>query len=134
MSLHGGHGRLEEGLGVGTDAGALLQGNLGASSLACLGLLGGDQLATTDSLGVGVELEHDASVAQGVLLAGSLGRLGGVGGTNNGLNFVTVDETVQVGVGHHGSRKLVASLGLGFLAGSAEDLVQALEGTLSPDG
>jgi len=84
-------------------------------------------------LGVGVKLVHEGSVFQGVLVAGSL--LDGVDadGAELALNVVGVDDSGEIGAGHHVSIKLVARLLNTLLSVGTEDLVKALEGISGED-
>mmetsp|Transcript_23786 Transcript_23786/g.61789 ORF Transcript_23786/g.61789 Transcript_23786/m.61789 type:complete len:391 (+) Transcript_23786:94-1266(+) len=117
---------------------------LGAHSLAGLelgqlvgalgGVLGGaGDLDTAGSLGVGVELEHDAQVLQGVLLQGCMLGGGSLLWPDHALDLIRVDQAGEVAVGHDGAGQLVALLHLALLGLGAEDGVQAVKGRLGPD-
>jgi hypothetical protein len=49
------------------------------------------------------------------------------------LDLIGVDDSGEVGAGHHGSAELEAALGGGSLAVGAEDAVELLEGVLGED-
>jgi hypothetical protein len=87
-------------------------------------LLGG----LAGNLGVGVDSLHEGLVLQGVLSGGSL--LDGVllNVVKLGLNLVRVDDSGEIGAGHHASVKMVASLLDGLLSVGTEDVVEVLEG------
>jgi hypothetical protein len=81
---------------------------------------------------VRVEGHTDGGVLQGVALLGE--HTGSSGGrSDDGLDFIGVDDTGQVSVGHTGAGQVEARLELGSLVVGAEDGVQLLEGTLGPD-
>lgn len=89
-------------------------------------------LSTTGRDGIRVELNHESEVVKRVLLASTEG-VSGLLRTENGLDFIGVDDGGQVRVRHLGTRKLVSLLdGRSNLLGSV-DGVELLEGTLSPD-
>ena len=118
-------------------------GLLGATSLGSLLLKGGGTglLAGLDGLGLGggeslssgVESLHGGLVLERVLLA--LGRDVGVLALHAelALDLVRVDDSGEVGAGHHGSSELEASLGGGTLSVGTEDVVELLEGVLGED-
>jgi hypothetical protein len=101
--------------------------SLGPTSLS-------DKFNTLSSLGVRVEREENSSVLEGVLLLGegTLGN-GSTGGTNDGLDFIRVDDSGDVGVADLGDGKVVIPLEGGTLLVSTEYLIQQSESTFSPD-
>jgi len=118
-------------------------GLLGAASLGSLLLESGGTcgLASSNSLllgsasGLGVRVEdlHESLVLEGVLLA--LGRLVSVDTLHAelGLDLVGVDDSGEVGAGHHVSAELEAALLDTSLSVGTEDFVELLEGVLSED-
>jgi hypothetical protein len=103
-----------------------------------LGSLGGDPSVleqdgvSLHGLGVRVDLEERIEVVQWVLLgASSSGTETSL--SAHGLNFVGVDHTSDVGVGHGWVREGVALLGLGDLSEGSEHVVKLLEGRLGED-
>jgi len=110
---------------------------LGALGLLALGLqdllLGfGSELNASLTLGIRIQLNEDTEVLEWVLLLGTvLDHL--LGSTENGLDFVRVDDTVEIGVDDLGVRKAVIDLGSrGLLVGSV-DGVELLKSSLSPN-
>jgi len=97
------------------------------------GLLG-QNLPSAKSLGVGVETDKNTSVAERVLALGE-GTLddGLASGTDNGLDFVGVDETGKVGVGDDGLRESVVLFQGGGSVNGTVKSVQLLERGLGPD-
>lgn len=86
---------LEEVFAGSLGGGCLLGGSL---------LLGPDELLTTKSLGVRVEPEQDGLVPERVLLLGEGPLLGsGTTSSDDGLDFVRVDESGDIGRGDLGS-------------------------------
>lgn len=86
-----------------------------------------EQLLSSQSLGVRVESEQDGLVSQGVLLLGEgpLGQ-GLTGGSNDGLNFIRVDDSGDIVGRDLGGGQVVAGLG-------RVDVVQGVHGSLGPD-
>ena len=113
-----------------TSLGSLLLESGGTCLLAGLDGLG---LGGGESLGSGVESLHGGLVLKRVLLA--LGREVGVGALHAelALDLVRVDDSGEVGAGHHGSSELEASLDGGALSVGTEDVVELLEGVLGED-
>jgi hypothetical protein len=104
-------------------------GNLTGSNL-----LGLDELSTTEDLSVRVKTVHDTLVLERVLLLseGTLVVLV-TSRTNNRLDFVRVDKTSNIGVGHDVSGQDVILLqGSGSLIGTVE-FIKESNGGLSPD-
>lgn len=134
---------LHEVLGVGLSlllilgdlADNLLSGSLGSQSLGSLLLVGlvlGGGLLLPDGFG-GVKLVHEVSVLQGVLLLDVMGDHVPLGGAEDGLDLVRVDDSGEVTVSHAGTMELIALLLEGGLALAAEEGIKLGEGTLSPD-
>eukprot|EP00959_Pyramimonas_sp_CCMP1952_P190155 3978020-Pyramimonas_sp.AAC.3 len=122
------HLLVELGAGGLDHLGALL------GNLLCLGrlaLLLRQQLHAGGGLGVGVELEHGTQVLEGVLLE-RLARAGSLGGVDNALDLIGVDDAVQVRVGHDVARHGVTLLGVRLGSGRAVDGVQLLRRGLGP--
>jgi hypothetical protein len=97
-------------------------------------LLGLDELSTTEDLSIRVKTVHDTLVLERVLLLseGTLVVLV-TSGTDNGLDFIRVDETSDIRVGHDVSRQNVILLqGSRSLIGTVE-LIQESNSGLSPD-
>ena len=61
------------------------------------------------TLGIGVELEQGAKVAQWIALDGPV-HTGSLSGPDNALHLITVNQARQVTVCHKGSRQRVALL------------------------
>ncbi len=83
-------------------------------------------------LGVGVQLQHGAQVAQRVLLE-RRARVVVLGRLDDGLDLVAVDDAVQVRVRHHAARNLEALLLRAGGVHRAEDAVQLGERALGPN-
>jgi hypothetical protein len=117
---------------LGSSTGGTLLLDLG--DLASSTLLGSDDLGTTEDLSVGVETVHDTLVLERVLLLGVRTLLDLVTGrADNGLDFVRVDETVDIRVGHDvGGENVVLLQGSRGFVGTVE-LIQKRDGTLGPD-
>lgn len=119
---------LEEGIG------GALGGLLGGGDLARGTALTVEDLLTLEGLGVGVEPVHDSGVAERVLLhAVGTGSARGTLGTDNGLDFVRVDDAGDIRVDHLGEGKGVTGLEGGGLAEGTVELIKELKGTLGPD-
>jgi len=108
------------------------------TKLFALGGLGGETRflvkdgVSLHGLGVWVDLEERTEVVQWVLLlAGSSGTETCL--TDDGLNFIGVDDTSNVGVTHDWLRQGVSLLLLGGLSEGAEDGVELVEGRLGED-
>ena len=118
---------LVEGLALGL---VLLLGLVGGTALLeDLLLLGGASLhgaslGSTGGGGVGVELLKGLGVLDGVLLA-KPAAVGALGGVDDGLDLVGVDDTGKVGVDHGSSGDALAVLTV--------DGIEGLEGALGPD-
>jgi len=109
------------GLDLG-DSGLVLWA-LGLLALCLQKLLSGlsSKLDTSLTLGIRVQLDEDTEVLEGVLLAG-LADLGlPLGGTENRLDFVGVDETMEIGVDDLGVGETVVNLGFGSSLVSSVD-------------
>jgi hypothetical protein len=106
--------------------------NLG--DLASSTLLASNDLGTSEDLGIRVEAVHDTLVLERVLLLGVRTLLNLVTGrADNRLDFVRVDETVDIGVGHDvGGENIVLLQRSRGLVGTVE-LVQKGDGALGPD-
>ena len=101
-------------------------GSLGGKEsclLACAGLHGAS-LGLASGGGIRVELGEGLDAAEGVLLAEVL-LVGALGGVDNGLNLVGVDDTGKVGIDHGGGGDVLAIVTV--------DGVKGLEGGLRPD-
>jgi len=91
------------------------------------------ELNTSLTLGVWVQLDEGTEVLEGVLLTG-LADLGlSLGSTENGLNFIGVNETVEIGVDDLSVGKAVINLGVGSSLVSSIDGVELLKGGLGPN-
>jgi hypothetical protein len=74
---------------------------LGLLDLTGSNLFSLDEFSTTENLGIGVKTVHDTLVLERVLLLSERTLVVLVtGGTDNGLDFIRVDETSNIGVGH----------------------------------
>jgi len=126
----GGEGLLLLGdLGIWLDS---LPLGLNEIGLLLVSLLFGDQLSSAGSLGVGVELDQESEVLEWVLLVGVDLLLGDLV-SENGLDFIGVDDSGNIGVGEDGSGELVVDLLGGSLLVSSVDLVESLESVGSPN-
>jgi len=140
-SVGGDNGLLEAGVKGLESLGAnslLLAASFGVFGLelgeaVLLGDNGGLGAHLAGNLGVGVDSLHEALVLQGVLSGGSLlhGVLLNV--VKLGLNLVRVDDSGEIGAGHHASVELVAGLLDRLLSVGTEDLVEVLEGVGGED-
>ena len=89
-------------------------------------------LGLPGDLEVGVQLQHEVPVLEGVPLPGGE-NLSGLPGAKTGLDFVGVDDPGEVRVGHLGAGEDESLLdGRGGGVGT-EDGVQLVEGGLGPD-
>jgi hypothetical protein len=97
-------------------------------------LLGLDELSTTEDLSVRVKTVHDTLVLKRVLLLSVRTLVVLVTGrADNRLDFIRVDETSDIRVGHDVSRQDIILLqGSGSLIGTIE-LIQKSNSGLSPD-
>lgn len=69
---------------------------------------------SSQGLGVGIQLDQNPKVSQGVLL--SLNSLDGFDNRpDSGLNFIGVDDSGKIGVGHAGSGEGITALVDGLL-------------------
>jgi hypothetical protein len=128
---------------VESEESLVADGLLGTSSLGVLHLAGSNagNLSSFDSLnfksalglGVGVKLLHESAVVEGVLVGGLLGDRVVSNGTELALNLVGVDDSGEVGAGHHVPVELVAALLNTLLTVGTEDLVKVGEGVLGED-
>jgi hypothetical protein len=115
--------------------GVLLVRGLDLSSGDALGrLLQGKNASALKDLSIGIQSHHNTEVFEGVLLlavvdAGAVG----LGRTKFALNFIGVDDTSQVRIGHDVLGHFVASLVSRFAVSRAEDLITMFEGIGSPD-
>jgi len=98
-----------------------------------LGLLSSLDGKSAGSLGVGVKSLHEGLVLQGVLSGGSLHDGVVLDVVKLSLDLVRVDDSSEIGAGHHASVKLVATLLDGLLSVGTEDLVEGLEGVSGED-
>jgi len=89
-------------------------------------------LGAADRGGVRVQANFDAQVLQRVLLEART-FADGAGGTDLGLDFIGVDQSCDVRVGHDGTRESVTGFLGRFAVDRAPDGVQFFKGTLSPD-
>jgi hypothetical protein len=90
-----------------------------------------EDLVPDAGLLVGVELDHDTTVLQGVLLL--VGAVVATGLAQVALDLVGGHDAGEIGVGHEGARESeVGLLGRGLVVG-AVDGVEPLEGVLGPD-
>jgi len=107
---------------------------LGLGSIFLLQTLLLEDFLPAQGLGVRVETEKNGLVDERVLLLSPGAFLDFLAsGSDNRLDFITVDQTSNVRVGDLSSREDVIFLvERGFLKGS-KDLVEKSESTLSPD-
>jgi len=99
------------------------------SLLGVLGLL--DRLGALH-LGIGVEPDEVAKVLEGIPLEGG-GPLSLFLGSEMRLDFLRVDQTIQIGVGESNSGKSESDLELRTLLVCSVDRVELLKSALSPD-
>jgi len=90
------------------------------------------ELSTALSLCVGVEADESTNVAERVELAGKTASVLLLA-VKLGLNFIRVDDTGNISVGHNGVGKSEVALNVRLLVQGSEDLVQLLESSLGPD-
>jgi len=84
-------------------------------------------------LGERVKSVHGLGVLEGVLLLDFVENNVLSGGSDNGLDFVTVDKSGQISVGHEGSLKVVSFLFNSGFSERSENAVQSVESGSSPD-
>lgn len=82
---------------------------------------------------VGVKLVKSFSVVKGVVLVGSVKNSVLFAGSNGTLNLIGVNNSGDIGVSNLTVRKTVSLLLGRSLSPSSENIVQLLEGSLSPD-
>lgn len=111
-----------------------LAGSLGfneGSLLLSSGLLSED-FSSGDSLGVRVESHSEQTVLKRVLSV-EVDLLSGYLLSEDRLDFIRVDDSLEVRVGHEGSGQLVVALLGGSLSVGAVDAVELFEGISGPD-
>jgi hypothetical protein len=135
---------LDGSMELGVESGSPLLGSLSllVLDLADLNLLLGEStlqtrsraadLGTAGSGDVRVKLNHEAKVLKGVLLAGTELTVALLG-SEDGLDLVRVDDGGQVRVGHLGAGDLEALLERRSNLLGSVDVVELLEGALSPE-
>jgi len=87
----------------------------------------------SEGLDEGVKSVHGLGVLEGVLLLDIVEDNVLSGGSDNGLDFVTVNKSGQISVGHEGSLKVVSLLFNSGLSERTENAVQSVESGGSPD-
>jgi hypothetical protein len=128
---------LETGLAGGSLC-LLLTSSLGSlldkgSSAGLFAGLESGSLGSTESLGSRVESLHESLVLERVLLALRCLLSADLLHAEFGLDLVRVDDSSEIGAGHHVSSKLEAALLLASLTVGTEESVQLLEGVLGED-
>jgi hypothetical protein len=116
----------------GQDSGdSSLGGNrfLSLFSVGFIGFLG----CKSDDSGVGVKSIHEFSVFEGIFLLDFVSNEVGGFGSDDGLDFIGVDDSGEVGIFHSVSLELVTSFFRGVLSDGSEESIQSLEGRLGPD-
>ena len=93
-----------------------------------------ENIGTAQDGSVGVHADKNSHVLEGVL-ALSEGALGEalVGGAEDGLDFLRVDETGEVGHHHHRGGESVVLFEFGALGVGSVKSIELLKGGLSPD-
>ena len=81
----------------------------------------------------GVEFFHEFFIFQRIFLLDIMNNLVGPDWPDDTLDFVRVDNSGQISVGHNRSMELVAFFQEGLFGDSAEKQVQMLKGGLGPD-
>lgn len=104
-------------------------GFLSLFSVGFIGFLG----SKSDNSGVGVKSVHEFSVFEGVFLLDFVSNEVGGFRSNDGLYFIGVDDSGEVGIFHGVSLELVTDFFLGVLSDGSEKSIQSLEGGLGPD-
>jgi hypothetical protein len=92
----------------------------------------GQELTTTHGKGVRVQSDLDTQVLETVLLLAATGDVVLLR-VDLGLDFIGVDQSGKIGVGHDVARESVANLGGGESLFGAPDAVELFEGGLGPD-
>jgi len=124
-----------ESLGSGSSLLSASLGSLaleGSSSVLLALSIGLNSLLSLD-LGVWVESLHKSSVLEGILVVLIVKAGEGSDLTELGLDLVGVDDSGQIGAGHHGSVELVAVLLNTLLSVGTEDLVEGFKSILGVD-
>lgn len=111
------------------DSSLLFKGFSSLGSVVLVGL----SLGLSDGFGIGVQFIHELLVVQGVLHLSLMGNIVGLGGSDNGLDFVRIDDSGDVGVGEDGSLQLEVALLVAGLSERTEHVVEGLDGGGSPD-
>lgn len=106
------------------DSSLLFKGFSSLGSVVLVGL----SLGFSDGFGIGVQFIHELLVVQGVLHLSLMGNIVGLGGSDNGLDFVRIDDSGDVGVGEDGSLQLEVALLFAGLSERTEHVVEGLDG------
>jgi len=112
--------------------GGLLGSLLVDGSLLGSLLLQGPGVSGFEGLGERVQFGHESGILEWVLLSLDNLLLWFLV-SENGLNFVGVDNSSNIGIGQHGSSKLEVNFLGGLLLVGSVDRVEFFESTLSPD-
>jgi hypothetical protein len=83
--------------------------------------------------GVGVEFKHGSDVVERVLFGASFNSIGSFWSVQNGLNFVALEEGLEVGVLDDGGWDAPVLFGGGTGGEVAVDSVEGFEGVFSED-
>lgn len=115
----------------------LVDGLLGSLSLGIddgglLFLLGVDDFSSSEDRGVRVQLVQKSKVLKWVSLSVEV-SWGTLGVTDSRLNFIRVEDSVDVSVSNRGLREQVSVLFARSLLVGSEDGVEGGEGILGPD-
>lgn len=86
-----------------------------------------------DELGIWIKEELGIVVGEWILLLYGVCDFGVASWLDDTLDFVGVDDSGEIGVGHQWSLQLVIALLLGSISVGSEDLIEVLESGLSPD-
>ena len=116
--------------GGGFDAGPFFVENFSPSF--SVGFIGSLLLLPFDFMS-GVEFFHEFFIFQRIFLLDIMNNLVGPDWPDDTLDFVRVDNSGQISVGHNRSMELVAFFQEGLFGDSAEKQVQMLKGGLGPD-
>jgi hypothetical protein len=118
-----------EGLSTSSELSAGLQLSLSVLSVLLL-------LSSSTGLGslcVRIQLKHDILILERISLLGEDNRGVLEGGLHNRLDFIRIDDTGKVSVGHSTVRKMETFLQLGTSIIGSEERVELVKSTLGPD-
>lgn len=93
----------------------------------------GLSLSLSNSIGVRVNSQHLSGVSQGILLLDVVSDKVGSNGSNDSLDFIRVNDSRNVSVGHDGSFHVVSRFLLSSRSVGSENGIKRGNGRLGPD-